>query len=273
MKDASIDGHAYQRVVPMQVLSLGMPKTGTTCQVFPAMHAALQILGYNDCYHFRQTEQNAQEFEMWTKALAAKYEGKGKFERAELDKLLGRCMAVAGAPCSFFGPELMDAYPAAKVIFVERDVERWFDSFSIIIEDIFDPLNRVTAFLDPSSTGRKMGFLKKWMLHRFHATTLREARAAARDAYRAYYEEIRSVTPKERLLEYKLGSGWEPLCKFLGKDVPDVPFPRVNEGAAFKERVELAKRKGIQRAQQNVAGGILIGLGIAVGLYSWWNRV
>jgi hypothetical protein len=43
---------------------------------------------------------------------------------------------------------------------------------------------------------------------------------------------VRKTVPKERLLEVELGSGWEPLCKFLGKRIPDQPFPHVNEAAA-----------------------------------------
>jgi hypothetical protein len=31
-------------------------------------------------------------------------------------------------------------------------------------------------------------------------------------------------------LEFKLKDGWKPLCEFLGKEVPNEPFPHVNEG-------------------------------------------
>ncbi len=47
---------------------------------------------------------------------------------------------------------------------------------------------------------------------------------------------IRKVVPKERLLEMDLQDGWEPLCKFLGKPIPDEPFPRSNEAAAVQQR-------------------------------------
>lgn len=46
---------------------------------------------------------------------------------------------------------------------------------------------------------------------------------------------VRRTVPKERLLEVDLASGWEPLCKFLGKPVPDEPFPRVNDSQARDE--------------------------------------
>lgn len=32
------------------------------------------------------------------------------------------------------------------------------------------------------------------------------------------------------MLEFRPEMGWEPLCKFLGKPVPDEPYPRINEG-------------------------------------------
>ena len=30
---------------------------------------------------------------------------------------------------------------------------------------------------------------------------------------------------------FRVEEGWEPLCKFLGKSVPDEPYPKVNEGS------------------------------------------
>jgi len=39
--------------------------------------------------------------------------------------------------------------------------------------------------------------------------------------------------PKDKLLVYNVRDGWEPLCKFLGVDVPDVPFPHKNKGASI----------------------------------------
>jgi len=59
--------------------------------------------------------------------------------------------------------------------------------------------------------------------------------ANARERYREHNETIRRMMPPERLLEFKLADGWGPSCEFLGKEVPDVPFPRVNEAAEFQE--------------------------------------
>lgn len=63
----------------------------------------------------------------------------------------------------------------------------------------------------------------------FGARNLGEIKANARATYFGYYDRIRELVPPERRLEYKFGDGWEPLCEFLGKEVPDVPFPRLND--------------------------------------------
>jgi hypothetical protein len=60
-------------------------------------------------------------------------------------------------------------------------------------------------------------------------------------SFRAAYEEnvsrAKALVPPERLLVYKLGDGWEPLCAFLEVAVPDVPFPRTNDAQTFHKWV------------------------------------
>ena len=56
--------------------------------------------------------------------------------------------------------------------------------------------------------------------------------------FRKHYDEIRKLVPNEKLLEYHPSEGWEPLCKFLCKEVPDKTFPRVNESGAFGKMMD-----------------------------------
>jgi hypothetical protein len=37
------------------------------------------------------------------------------------------------------------------------------------------------------------------------------------------------------------------LCNFLGKKVPNVPFPKVNKTAAIKEKIDLYLAEGYKR--------------------------
>ena len=54
-----------------------------------------------------------------------------------------------------------------------------------------------------------------------------------RQAYIDHYTHVRAVVPKENLLEFKSQDGWEPLCAFLGKPVPEEPYPHINDGEWF----------------------------------------
>lgn len=47
---------------------------------------------------------------------------------------------------------------------------------------------------------------------------------------------LQHVAP-EKLLVFEPSQGWEPLCKFLGRPVPEQPFPHVNDTQEFKNMV------------------------------------
>ena len=51
-------------------------------------------------------------------------------------------------------------------------------------------------------------------------------------AYREHNNYVLNKCPKEKLLVYRIGDGWEPLCKFLGEPVPKVDFPWSNRAAS-----------------------------------------
>ena len=60
--------------------------------------------------------------------------------------------------------------------------------------------------------------------------------------YRDHYEEVKSIVPADNLLEYKVGSGWGPLCEFLGHEVPKRKFPRGNDTDDFIKRCRTRNR-------------------------------
>ena len=75
-----------------------------------------------------------------------------------------------------------------------------------------------------------------------------------KEIYKSYYAQLRAIVPPERLLEYRIGSGWEPLCEFLDAEAPDIPFPRSNDTDAFVDRC----RKRNHAQMMNVAFRALI---------------
>jgi hypothetical protein len=185
---------------------------------------------------------------MWVALLKAKINNEPRNWRAEFDALLGHCAATTAAPSCYFAKELVEAYPEAKVILVERDVESWAKSFDIILSSAFSPGAPVFQLLDPLWAGRVIGMMKSFIEYYYGATNVKEARANLRDVHRRHNEFARSLVPKERLLLFDLASGWEPLCTFLGKKVPGAPFPYVNDVAETKKRSAFIVRKAMLRS-------------------------
>lgn len=62
----------------------------------------------------------------WLNCIEAKYEGKGRpYTRKDFDEGLGEFAGLSDQPPCWLWRELMDAYPEAKVVLVQRDFESW----------------------------------------------------------------------------------------------------------------------------------------------------
>lgn len=68
-------------------------------------------------------------------------------------------------------------------------------------------------------------------------------------------------------LEFSVEEGWEPLCKFLGKEVPDISFPRGNDKDAFDKTVDDVLAKGMKKVLRNMGlwAAAMIGVAAIVG--------
>ena len=174
---------------------------------------------------------------------------------------------MADLPAVAFAEELVVAYPAAKVVLVERDIERWYTSFNAgVIENVWSPVLRALAKLDVYFVGRLASTSGRWTEGWIGARSKREMQDKARDVYRRHYALVREVTPKERLLEFKLEEGWEPLCWFLDKPIPEVDFPNTNDSALLAERINSVISKGAWNAARFLVGA---SVPLVVGFLSW----
>ncbi|KAK2759936.1 hypothetical protein FQN54_002672 [Arachnomyces sp. PD_36] len=251
------------RQVPMKVLALGYSRTGTK-----SLRDALLTLGYDHTYHtFDAVFLNPQDCKTWLDALNAKCDGVGKkFGREEFDQLLGHCQAVTDMPAAFFAPELIEAYPEAKVILTTRDIDEWHSSVKSTIEAAnTNPLSTLlgltsTLLLMPNRWNRPLFKKLDQVLY------ANDFDANGRTSYLQHYQLVRSLVPPERLLEYHVSDGWEPLCSFLGVPVPegeDVPF--VNRKDEFREavrgeNVENLKAQGRRVLEVVALGGVVVSL-------------
>ncbi len=52
--------------------------------------------------------------------------------------------------------------------------------------------------------------------------------------FEQHIAEVRYQVPPEKLLVYEVKEGWEPLCAFLGVEIPKgKPFPHLNDRDNF----------------------------------------
>lgn len=183
----------------------------------------------------------------------------------EFDKLMGHAVAVVDVAASCFAAELIEAYPDAKVILNHRvDLDAWHRSAVKNIKGVvYDswPLWFMTWFNTELW----------WMWHaaeRYLWPRLFQSRGDNLDGitdngkwiYRAHNNMIRGLVPKERLLEWHIEQGWEPICEFLGKKVPSEPFPRTNDAAGFEKHKDELLAQCAKGAFTNMAitGAVLV---------------
>ncbi|MCJ1226685.1 hypothetical protein MMC12_003338 [Toensbergia leucococca] len=260
MATTHIDRSHSTRDRPMEVLVLGLGRTGTD-----SIRQGLKDLGYLDTYHgYCCTAENIPEdMIMWNKAIEAKWEGKGTFGKAEFDSLLGHCMAVSDMPCAAFAPELIAAYPNAKVILTNRDVDAWYKStlgtIQALIERKPSARRRFLSLFNQDLVFTQAVWTKMWN-HYFEG----DFRKNAKRIYGEHYDMVRQLVPKERLLEYRVQEGWEPLCTFLDKPIPSTPFPSGNDPGGFQKRL----KGGATGQYQEMAwmAGTILGAGLLVGV-------
>ncbi|KAE8395832.1 P-loop containing nucleoside triphosphate hydrolase protein [Aspergillus alliaceus] len=217
----------------MKVLGLGLCRTGTD-----SLREALRTLGYANPYHGYSCLENPDDCAHWYSALSAKYDGIGKpFGRKEFDMIIGECQALCGDfPVACFGPELIKAYPEAKVILTYRDVEEWHQSVGrtvhyLVSSRLWAAGARVARALGMQSAWVRPTWLKIW-----EGFFEGDFQNNGRRAFCEHYMLIKRLVPARNLLIFHVREGWRPLCEFLGQPVPSTPFPRGNDPQSYHRR-------------------------------------
>ena len=156
---------------------------------------------------------------------------------------------------------------------VERDVERWYTSFEAMIREMYNPVLNVLRILDPQLLGpvaTMYYYVYKDRKGFCRTDNKEELQATAKTLYREHYEHVRRVCPRERILNFRLEDGWGPLCNFLGKEKPGVPFPKLNEAAALAEKFKEFEKRSMLLVVRNLA---LVFVSILVALFATgWVR-
>lgn len=81
--------------------------------------------------------------------------------------------------------------------------------------------------------------------------------------FEAWNNSIIAECPKDKLLVFDVKEGWEPLCKFLGKPVPNLSFPHVNDTKEFQRIMTVMNIFGYVIASAGVAA-VAVGIKLAM---------
>lgn len=204
----------------LQVIGAGFGRTGTL-----STKAALEQLTGGRCYHMFEALAHPEHLPAWLAAADGQADGLR-------DVLADYTCTVDWPGCSLWR-ELMELFPDAKVLLSVRPPHRWWASYretvhQLMLRGVPDPDEVSPDFYAVSLFGDR---LTKRSFPENYAD-LDEADFIA--AYTRHNAEVRSSVPEDRLLEFDVAAGWDPLCEFLGVPAPKEPFPRLNDTAKFR---------------------------------------
>jgi len=230
----------------IRVIGAGLPRTGTLTQ-----KEALEMLGVGPCYHWVDVLADLDRVEMWDKAMDGDVSWPDVF---------GESQSTVDWPGGYFWRELMEAYPDAKVLLSVRDPEKWEPSFRETIwdmghgENLLHLLSSARALVDPRWQ-RYVAFVERmfWSPEGTFASGHERPEQLIEGMVR-HNEEVKASVPADRLLVWEVTEGWEPLCEFLGVDVPSEPMPHANDRETFLGRVIDGALAAIQASRAQAAG-------------------
>jgi hypothetical protein len=214
----------------MQLIGAGLPRTATTTQKI-----ALEALGLAPCYHMRDMMADLDKgVRLWRRA----YDGDEPW-----GEVFGDARSTVDWPSAFHWRELMDAYPDAKVLLSVRDHESWARSMQDTIcqiyfgDSLLHHLAQARYHVDPAWKGWGDLMIDTfWSGRGPFADTQGDSTRMIEKAER-WNQEVEATVPAERLLVWEPRDGWEPLCGFLGVDVPSEELPKVNDTDAFRDGI------------------------------------
>ncbi|MEQ8409951.1 MAG: sulfotransferase [Erythrobacter sp.] len=179
-----------------KIFCIGFQKTGTS-----SMNQALTQLGYNVASYYGDG--------------LSYHQLRDRFVSMGLE-LARRHDAVEDMPWPLLYKELDQAFPSAKFILTERDVDRWFASV-------------LKHFGDKPSARRQLIYGEDAAFPKGNEQRYREVYLAHNAEVRAYF----SKRPDDLLiLNLENGDGWEKLRVFLGReDAPDGQFVHANKAS------------------------------------------
>ncbi|RKE97994.1 sulfotransferase family protein [Ichthyenterobacterium magnum] len=212
-----------------KIFCIGFPKTGTT-----SLEEALTILGYKTCKgHYDNNHTNY---------LIGLYVN-NDFE--EIDRLINYYDAFTDLPWG--GTDLYKylttKYPRAKFIHTQREVESWYSSLLKMLTKFDSNLNTALNVFHSKGRYGVVYYLKKII----NITTLENTKEHIQSYYLESNKELMTHFDNNdfHYLPMNLfkNDGWDTLCAFLNKPIPETKFPHANKAEIQKKELLVVDSK------------------------------
>jgi hypothetical protein len=203
----------------LNVIGAGFGRTGTL-----SLKLALEKLEIGNCYHMSNVLKHPDHATLWSNAA----EG----EKVDWEVLLSGYSATVDWPGTYFWRELINIYPEVRVILTIRDSEKWYKS---MYATIYQSMRKAKES-DNQTGDNLLTMANKIILEQTFDGRFQE-KSHAIAIYERHNEAVQRTVPQKQLLVYEVSQGWEPLCRFLERPVPDIPFPKTNTGETYNKRL------------------------------------
>ena len=179
-----------------KIFGIGWAKTGTT-----TLGKCFEILGFN---HQSQRLDLVEDI-----------------ERGDLSRIImlaEKKDTFEDWPWILLYRELDSVFPNSRFILTKRSPEKWIRSYKNMLAGqpiASREVNKIrqTLYGLPFPEVTEAQLIGRYVKHNFDVESYFRGR------------------PKDLLVvDWERGSGWNDLCEFLGKDIPNVPFPHANKG-------------------------------------------
>lgn len=218
----------------LAVIGLGLSRTGTT-----SLQLALTKLELGPSHQgvdlFRSPSRTLAFINVDKCLLAQTWKAGDPELTACLRHLMRGYRSSTDNPINSLPDEIYAAYPQAKYILTVRPdgKDGWWRSITAAVgwHSRRDFLRYVFRFLVwpvrflRLTDDRVQGSIARWEL---------KYGSYGPHVYDEHNAHVKALIPGESLLVYDVTEGWEPLCRFLGREVPEEPFPQLNEAGAMR---------------------------------------